>query len=99
MNDVFDWLPLAAIINEKSSNHKVFCVSGGIGSSINKLEDIDKIIRPFKINLGNIVDSQQQMAMDLLWNDPTNSDDVLGLHPNTVRDPAKQNNIMMFGPD
>jgi len=37
--------------------------------------------------------------MDLLWSDPTASDDVLNLHPNTVRDPMMQSNIMSYGPD
>jgi len=39
------------------------------------------------------------MAMDLLWGDPTASEDQLGIQANTVRDPTKQNNIMMYGPD
>lgn len=39
------------------------------------------------------------MAMDLLWSDPTPSEDTLGMHPNTVRDPLKQNNMMCYGPD
>jgi len=99
MNDLFEWLPLGAIIQDKSTNHRVFCVHGGFGSTIAKLEDIEKINRPFKINLGGINDQSQQMAMDLLWSDPTNSEDMVGMHPNTQRDPTKQNNIMCYGPD
>lgn len=37
--------------------------------------------------------------MDTLWSDPTPSEDQLGIQPNIVRDPLKQNNIMLYGPD
>jgi len=37
--------------------------------------------------------------MELLWSDPTISDDILGIHPNLIRDPQKQNNMSLFGPD
>ena len=45
-------MPLAAIINDKGSQNKVFCAHGGIGSSLNKVEDIEKIKRPLEISLG-----------------------------------------------
>jgi diadenosine tetraphosphatase ApaH/serine/threonine PP2A family protein phosphatase len=35
---VFDWLPLAAVIDEK-----IICVHGGIGSSLLHLSQIEKI--------------------------------------------------------
>lgn len=59
MNDLFEWLPLGAVITDKSTNHRVFCVHAGFGSSITKLEDIEKIQRPLKINLGSINDTTQ----------------------------------------
>ena len=37
--------------------------------------------------------------MDLLWSDPTDSEEELGISPNVMRDPTGQNNIMKFGPD
>ena len=43
-NDFFDYLPLAAIINDE-----VLCLHGGIGSSINTLSDIEKIQRPLEV--------------------------------------------------
>ena len=58
-NDVFEWLPLAAIINDKQTGNRIMCVHGGIGNSINKVEDIDKIQRPLKIALGNVNDTVQ----------------------------------------
>ena len=39
------------------------------------------------------------MAMDLLWSDPCPNDDMTGMHANTLRDPHKQSNIMMYGKD
>lgn len=39
------------------------------------------------------------MAMELLWSDPTANDEITGIHPNTVRDPLKQNNMTLFGSD
>ena len=92
-------MPLGAIVNDKATSTKIFCVHGGIGTSLNKIEDIEKISRPLKIKLGAINDTVQQMAMDILWSDPSASDDVLGMSWNQTRDPAKQNNIMHYGPD
>jgi hypothetical protein len=37
--------------------------------------------------------------MDLLWSDPTPSEDTLGIHPNLARDPAKQNGMSLYGAD
>lgn len=54
INEMFDWLPLAAIILDKGSQNKVFCVHGGIGSTAMKVEEIEKIQRPIQINLGEI---------------------------------------------
>lgn len=72
---------------------------GGIGNSIAKLEDIDRIQRPLRVTLGNITDTVQQMCMDIMWSDPTASDEVLGTQNNAVRDPQQQSNIKAYGPD
>lgn len=52
-----------------------------------------------KITLGQINNETQQMAMELLWSDPAANDEVTGIQPNSVRDPQKQNNIVVFGAD
>ena len=54
VNDMFDNLPLAAVITDKQTNNKIFCVHGGIGSTAMKIEEIEKIKRPCDINLGDI---------------------------------------------
>lgn len=51
---MFEYLPLAAIIYDKTANNKVFCVHGGIGSAAVKIEDIEKIKRPLEITLGEV---------------------------------------------
>jgi diadenosine tetraphosphatase ApaH/serine/threonine PP2A family protein phosphatase len=99
INEMFDYLPLAAIVCDKGTQNKVFCVHGGIGSTAMKVEEIEKINRPIQINLGEVGTSEQQLVVDLLWSDPTDTEEEAGIAPNTVRDPLGQNNIMRFGPD
>jgi len=42
---------------------------------------------------------EQQLVVDILWSDPTDSDQELGIQPNFVRDPNGTGNIVKFGPD
>ena len=92
-NDFFDFLPLAAIINDE-----VLCLHGGIGSSINTLSDIEKISRPLEV-IHEVTNSDQQLVVDILWSDPTDSDIETGIQPNSTRDPTGVGNIVKFGPD
>ena len=64
-------MPLGAVIADKMTQNRILCVHGGIGNSIVKLEDIDKIQRPLRVQLGSITDQVQQMSMDIMWSDPT----------------------------
>ena len=92
-NDFFDFLPLAAIINDE-----VLCLHGGIGSSINSLSDIEKIQRPLEV-IHEVTNTDQQLVVDILWSDPTDSDIETGIQPNSTRDPTGVGNIVKFGPD
>ncbi|XP_056863742.1 serine/threonine-protein phosphatase BSL3 isoform X1 [Raphanus sativus] len=83
MNRLFNWLPLAALIEKK-----IICMHGGIGRSINHVEQIESIQRPITMEAGSIV------LMDLLWSDPTENDSVEGLRPN-----ARGPGLVTFGPD
>lgn len=56
INRLFNWLPLAALIEKK-----IICMHGGIGRSINHIEQIESIQRPIAMEAGSIV------LMDLLW--------------------------------
>jgi len=42
---------------------------------------------------------EEQLVVDILWSDPTDSDSELGIQPNFVRDPNGTGNIVKFGPD
>lgn len=43
INEMFEYLPLGAIVIDKGTQNKVFCVHGGIGSTVMKIEEIEKI--------------------------------------------------------
>ncbi|KAE8688741.1 Serine/threonine-protein phosphatase BSL2 [Hibiscus syriacus] len=83
INRLFNWLPLAALIEKK-----IICMHGGIGRSINHVEQIESLQRPVTMEAGSIV------LMDLLWSDPTENDSVEGLRPN-----ARGPGLVTFGPD
>ena len=44
INQVFDYLPLAGIIE-----NNILCVNGGIGQGIKKLDQIEQISRPLSV--------------------------------------------------
>ena len=92
-NDFFDRLPLAAVINDT-----VLCLHGGIGSSITSIADIEKIKRPLEV-VHEVSTIEQQLVVDILWSDPTDSDIETGILPNSTRDPTGVGNIVKFGPD
>ncbi|KAH7282446.1 hypothetical protein KP509_35G030800 [Ceratopteris richardii] len=83
INQLFNWLPLAAIIERK-----IICMHGGIGRSISHVEQIESLQRPITMEAGSVV------LMDLLWSDPTENDSVEGLRPN-----ARGPGLVTFGPD
>ncbi|KAF6156033.1 hypothetical protein GIB67_035390 [Kingdonia uniflora] len=83
INRLFNWLPLAALIEKK-----IICMHGGIGRSINHVEQIEGLQRPITMEAGSVV------LMDLLWSDPTENDSVEGLRPN-----ARGPGLVTFGPD
>lgn len=82
-NDLFNWLPLAAVIEDR-----VICMHGGIGRSITTIDQISALQRPLAMEDGGMV------LMDLLWSDPTSSDAVEGVQP-SPRGPG----LVTYGPD
>jgi hypothetical protein len=56
INQLFNWLPLAAVIERK-----IICMHGGIGRSINYVQQIEDLKRPITMEAGSVV------LMDLLW--------------------------------
>ena len=60
VNKVFQWLPLAAVIQ-----NKIFCVHGGLSPHLESLEQLEALDRS---ELHHIPDSG--LACDLVWSDP-----------------------------
>ena len=65
---------------------------------MNTIEDIEKIQRPLEV-IHEVSTAEQQLVVDILWSDPTDSDTELGIQPNTIRDPGGTGNIVKYGPD
>ena len=82
-NALFNWMSLAAIIEKR-----VICMHGGIGRSIERVEQLEVLARPLTMEGGGMV------LMDLLWSDPTENDGITGLQPN-----ARGPGLVTFGPD
>lgn len=56
--DVFNTLPLAAVIQDK-----IFCVHGGISPDLHDMKQIERVARPTDI-------PENGLVTDLLWSDP-----------------------------
>lgn len=76
---VFNWLPLAAHVE-----NKILCMHGGIGRSINRIKQIEVLYRPLTMEQGGVV------LMDLLWSDPTTNDAVQVRPVHAPRRPGAQ---------
>jgi diadenosine tetraphosphatase ApaH/serine/threonine PP2A family protein phosphatase len=93
VNELFDWLPLAAVIEGK-----IICLHGGIGSTLNTIDQIEDLKRPLDV-VHEVQTPIQQLIVDILWSDPTDSDQDMGVQPNYIRDPNSTGNIVKYGPD
>lgn len=93
INEFFDCLPLAAIINEE-----ILCIHGGLGGCLTKVSEIEEIKRPLKV-VHEATNKTEQIVMDILWSDPTDNDQEYGIQPNVMRDSRNYGNIVKFGPD
>eukprot|EP01091_Cochliopodium_minus_P014529 TRINITY_DN4946_c0_g1_i1.p1 TRINITY_DN4946_c0_g1~~TRINITY_DN4946_c0_g1_i1.p1 ORF type:complete len:775 (-),score=194.86 TRINITY_DN4946_c0_g1_i1:41-2365(-) len=76
VNNVFDYLPLAAVVDKR-----IFCVHGGVprytqGGSKNILHDIENIQRPLT-EQHLLMDQTNQLpfTFDLMWADPAEPDE------------------------
>jgi protein phosphatase len=87
---MFENLPLAALINDTKNNTRVFCCHGGIGSSAISLNDIERIQRPIVIQHTESTSSDNAIVLDLLWSDPTDTEEEMGVIPNLARDPQQK---------
>jgi hypothetical protein len=51
INALFNWLPLAALIEGK-----ILCMHGGIGRCINRIDQIAELERPITMEVGAVLD-------------------------------------------
>ncbi|XP_066972863.1 uncharacterized protein [Macrobrachium rosenbergii] len=65
INDVFDCMPLAAIVDKK-----IFCIHGGIPKIDGSLQELEKIPCPL-----SMPETQSNLAWQLMWNDPVGMED------------------------
>ena len=93
INRAFEWLPVAAIIEEQ-----ILCIHGGIGGAIESVAQLEQMQRPLKVAQSPTTVEEQRVT-DLLWSDPTDSDTMLGVLLNETRDPDGTGRIFKFGPD
>ena len=63
IEEIFDWLPLAALIG-----NKIFCIHGGLSPLLKNVTQIKEIDRP--IVIGN-----EGLIYDLVWSDPNPESD------------------------
>ncbi|EAN31775.1 Calcineurin-like phosphoesterase family protein [Theileria parva strain Muguga] len=92
-NKIFEMLPLGALIEGR-----ILCVHGGIGKSVERVDDIRSLKRPISV-IPIPECPEDQLLLDLLWSDPTDNDSMLGTVPNEIRDPDRAGFIVKFGPD
>ena len=85
INECFEQMPMAAIISDKQQ--RIFCCHGGIGPTLQDVDSIEAIRRPFEIKLGGDQSESNQKVLDLLWSDPHEEEDVQGFKHNYHRDP------------
>ncbi len=93
INSVFEWLPLAGVVERR-----VMCVHGGIGSSFGRVEDLKRLARPLEV-VHEPRTVEHQLVLDVLWSDTTNNDEELGVKADNVRDPNCTGSIYKYGPD
>lgn len=91
VNDVFEFLPISAVVGGE-----ILCIHGGIGDSINLLDDLRGIPKPIQVacEINERTTRQDRMVLDALWSDPTENDQVLGIHMS-----PRGKNTCRFGPD
>eukprot|EP00825_Cyclidium_porcatum_P025700 TRINITY_DN2786_c0_g1_i1.p1 TRINITY_DN2786_c0_g1~~TRINITY_DN2786_c0_g1_i1.p1 ORF type:complete len:703 (+),score=70.10 TRINITY_DN2786_c0_g1_i1:335-2443(+) len=87
INQVFEYFPVAAVIDDK-----IFCVNNGLGPKINRLSDLDQIQRPINLKSN---DMQTQMVQELLWNEYSNTD--INIEQATTKQNWHQKIICRFG--
>jgi len=93
INQAFDYLPLVAVIEEK-----IICMHGGLGENLFFVDDLNSIKRPLTIPK-NPKKPIELIISEILWADPANTDEDIGIFANPARDPDGSRQVHRFGPD
>jgi protein phosphatase len=91
INNVFDHLPLAAVVEDQ-----IFCVHGGIGQTLRRIEEILNLEKPIDIN-HDPASNNDKIILDLLWSDPVMNETDLQDMPNPSRDIFQKGYIIKYG--
>jgi diadenosine tetraphosphatase ApaH/serine/threonine PP2A family protein phosphatase len=89
INKAFDYLPFGVLVDDN-----ILLIHGGIGSSINTLDDIESIKRPISVE-HNVTSTSQLHIIDLLWSEY--SDNIDNIEVNNERDKNKNGFIVKYG--
>lgn len=92
LNDVFEYLSYAAVIA-----NKIFCVHSGIGTNLRRLEQIERIKKPFVLNHDDPSSNEQRIAFDMLWSDPVLDASDTQNKANLHRENLAKGTIVRFG--
>ena len=92
LNEVFEYLSYAAVIAQK-----IFCVHSGIGLNLRRLEQIEKLRKPFAIQHNDLGSPEQKVVFDMLWSDPVLDNTETQNRANEHRDHLAQGTIIRFG--
>lgn len=93
INDAFSYLPIAAIIE-----NKMLCVHGGIGPSVKRIEDFNRIQRPIELS-SETTAAEQAILLNALWSDPMENELETGFKKNNFRNIISSDHIFKFGAD
>ena len=89
INKAFDFLPFGVLVD-----NNILLVHGGIGTSINSLDDIENIKRPISVEY-NVTNNEQLHIIDLLWSEYC--DEIDGVDVNNERDKFQKGFIVKYG--
>lgn len=92
LNEVFEYLSYAAVIA-----NKIFCVHSGIGLNLRRLDQIEKLRKPFTIHHNELGSAEQKIVFDMLWSDPVLDNSETQNRVNEHRDHLAQGTIVRFG--
>ena len=83
--EVFDCMPLAAIICDNVNKKSILCLNGGISPEFTDIKQLEKVERPLK-------ESDMPLVHSMLWSDPSNKVDKFGRN-------TKINGSYVYGKD